>query len=368
MHIAKTYPSNYIQEQGILRKTGEWIKKFGTTPFIVAGPTAWSKACAKVTESLHESALDYTLEYFEGHCSEEELQRILPKVPSHVDIIVGVGGGQCLDMAKLVATRLQLPVINVATLASTCAASAAQSILYTPDHVFVRVESFDHSPAAVLVDPDIIRNAPVRYLTAGIGDTIVKWYEAIPLNEGKYQNAMTKAGLKMAELVRDLLFEFSEQAIQDCEQGKTSESLRQVIDANILLSGLVGGLGRHTCASSGAHAIHYGMTVIPDMKGAFHGELVAYGLLCQFKLEGKSDQEIVDFMRFYQKINLPISLRDMGLTELREEELRLAAKKACAPERTIHNLQFEILEENVYQSIVDVHQLGESMKKNAALN
>lgn len=367
MHVAKAYPSNYIQEKGIIDKAGEWVKKFGTTPFVLSGPTAWSKVSAPFTKSLSEGGLDYTLEFFEGHCSDQEVQRVLSQVPSSVDVIVGVGGGQCVDTAKLVANRLNLPVLNISTLASTCAASAAQSIIYTPEHVFVRVEPFDHSPVAVLVDPDIIRDAPMRYLSAGIGDTLVKWYEAMPLNEGKVQNAMTKVGLKIAELIRDLLFEFSEQAIRDCEKGETSESLRQVIDANILLGGLVGGLGRHTCASSGAHAIHYGMTVIPEMKDAFHGELVAYGLLCQFKLEGKKDQEIIDFMRFYQKINLPISLKDLGMKNLREEDLRLAAQKACAPERTIHHLPFAILEENVYQAIIDIHELGEAIKSEVTL-
>ncbi|MCF8566843.1 iron-containing alcohol dehydrogenase family protein [Alicyclobacillus tolerans] len=362
MHVAKAYPTNYVQEDGILANTADWIRKFGTVPFFVAGPTAWSKAGPQISQSLHENGLGFHLELFAGHCSDQELERLLPKVPPSVDIIVGVGGGQCMDTAKLLANRLKLPVLNVSTLASTCAASAAQSIIYTPEHVFVRTEQFDAAPVAVLVEPAVIRDAPVRYLTAGIADTFVKWYEAMPLNAGKAMNAKTKAGLKMAELIRDLLFEYSDQAIVDCEKGETSEALRQVIDANILLSGLVGGLGRHTCASSGAHSIHYGMTVIPEMHHALHGELVGYGLLCQFKLEGKSDSEIVDFMKFYQKINLPISLFDLGMTDIREDVLHQAAHHACAPGRSIHNLPFPVSEENVYQAILDTHRLGESVK------
>lgn len=362
MFVAKAYPSNYVQEKGILLQTAEWIKKFGTTPFFISGPTAWSKAGTQILQSANEDQLDYYLEFFEGHCSDQELNRLLPKVPSSVDIIVGVGGGQCMDIAKLVANRLKLPVINISTLASTCAASAAQSLVYTPEHVFMRAEQFDHCPVAVLVDPDIIRDAPPRYLAAGIGDTLVKWYEAMPINKDKVQNAKTKAGLKMAELVRDLLFEYSEEALLACEEGETNEALLQVIDSNILLGGLVGGLGRHTCASSGAHSIHYGMTVIPDMHEAYHGELVAYGLLCQFKLEGKSEQEIVEFIKFYQKINLPISLFDLGMKDIREEDLRYAAEKSCAPGRTIHNLPFEIHVEAVYESIIAIHELGEAVK------
>jgi glycerol dehydrogenase-like iron-containing ADH family enzyme len=362
MFRAKGYPTNYIQEQGILSESGNWIKKFGKKPLILAGPTAWSKAGVQIEQSLRANDLDYQLEFFQGHCSEEELNRVLSNVDSEIDIVVGVGGGQCLDTAKLLGNRLNLPVTTVSTLASTCAASSALSIVYTPDHTFLRIEEFDRCPVLVLVDPDIIRDAPIRYLKAGIGDTIVKWYEAIPINEGKYQHAKTRAGLKMAELVRDLLVEFSEQAIRECEQGQTGEALRQVIDANILLAGLVGGLGRNTCASSGAHSVHYGMTIIPDMKHAYHGELVAYGLLCQFKLEGKKDDEIIEMMKFYLAIGLPISLHDLGMKVIRANDLRLAANKACAPNEGIHQLPFPIEEEKVYEAIIDAHKLGETFK------
>jgi glycerol dehydrogenase len=362
MFTSKAYPSNYIQEPGILCESGDWIKKFGDKPLIISGSTAWSKAGSQMKQSLKTAGLEYQLEFFDGHCSDVEIERLLAKADPKIDVVVGIGGGQCLDTAKFIAHRLDAPIITVSTLASTCAASSALSIIYTPEHEFVRVEEYDRCPVLALVDPDIIRDAPIRYLIAGIGDSIVKWYEAIPLNKGKFQNARTQAGLKMAELVRDLLFQYSEQAIQDCENGETSQALCQVVDANIFLAGFVAGLGRNTCASSGAHSIHYGMTIVPEMKGAYHGELVAFGLLCQFKLEGKPDEEIIKMMEFYQKIHLPICLFDLGMTQINEQDLRKAASKACAPEELIHNLPFPILEGKVYESIIEAHKLGEIVK------
>lgn len=368
MFRAKAYPTNYIQEKDILLQTGDWVRKFGSRPLIIAGPTAWSKAGPQISRSLNESAVEYQLELFAGHCSDQELGRLLAAVQPGADIVIGVGGGQCIDTAKLIANRLQLPIINVSTLASTCAASSALSIVYTPEHVFVRIEEFDQCPAAALVDPDIIREAPLRYLTAGIGDTLVKWYEAYPVNEGKFQDAKTKAGLKMAELIRDLLFASSEEAALECKRGETGPALREVIDCNVLLAGLVGGLGSKTCHSSGAHAIHYGMTIIPDMHHAYHGELVAYGLLCQLQLEGKSEAEIIDLMKFYQKIDLPVSLFDLGMTHLNEEDLRNAAQKTCAEGSSIHRLPFPIVEEAVYNSFMEIHRIGESLKQQQVVN
>ncbi|WP_180994345.1 iron-containing alcohol dehydrogenase family protein [Bacillus sp. Marseille-P3661] len=362
MFTSMAYPTNYIQRPGALKEVGGWITKFGAHPLIIAGPTAWEKSQDKIKLSLAESSIDYELEYFQGHCSDTEFKRLLSKVPPSTDIILGVGGGQCLDMAKLLANYLDIPIITVSTLASTCAASSPVSIIYTTEHVFVRVENFDRCPVVAIVDPDIIRDAPLRYLSAGIGDTIVKWYEAFPVNNG-FLNTRTQAGLKMAELAKDLLFEYGEQALIDCQQGITGKSLCQVIDTNILLGGLVGGLGSETCKASGAHAIHYGMTNIPEMKNAYHGELVAFGLLCQFKLEGKSDKVIIEMMNFYKKVNLPICLSDLTTADISEAALYNAAKGACAPGSTIHLLPYKIREQDVYEAIVEIHRLGETVKK-----
>lgn len=40
---------------------------------------------------------------------------------------------------------------------------------------------FDDANFLVLVEPQIILNAPEEYLLAGIGDTLAKWYEAVVL-------------------------------------------------------------------------------------------------------------------------------------------------------------------------------------------
>lgn len=45
----------------------------------------------------------------------------------------------------------------------------------------LQFEIFDDANFLVLVEPQIILNAPAEYLLAGIGDTLAKWYEAAVL-------------------------------------------------------------------------------------------------------------------------------------------------------------------------------------------
>jgi glycerol dehydrogenase len=362
MLVSMAYPTVYIQEPQILQQSGEWLGKFGKKLFIISGKNAWKKAGPQLEESLNMNALHYELSYFNGECTYEEAERLLSLLPDGIDLIVAVGGGQCMDTAKIVAHRSGLKIATVATLASTCAATTPLSIMYKPGHEFLVIEYFDFCPVITLVDPYIIAEAPYRYLIAGIGDTLAKWYEAYPINAGKFQNAKTRLGLKTAELARDLLMEFSEQAIAESKENLAGDAIRQIIDTNILLAGLVGGIGHHTCRGSGAHAFHNGMTCIDEIHGTYHGELVAFGIVCQLMLEQKSEEQIVELMRFYRIIGLPVSLFDMGVTAIRDDEIRLSAKRACDPNETIHYLPFPVHEDDIYAAICAAHALGEKLK------
>lgn len=360
-----SYPTNYIQEPGILKISGAQIKKIGKQPLIISGRKAWEKAGKLIDESFVQEGLNYDLEMFAGHCSEEEFNRLLESIKDEFDVLIGVGGGQCMDMCKLIANHLAIPVVTIPTLASTCAASSALSIIYTPEHEFVRMVTFEECPIFTLVDTNIILDAPVRYLTSGIADTLVKWYEATPINEGKYKNARTRAGLKIAELIKEILFESSEGAISEIINKKSGQALQEVIDCNIFLGGLVGGIGSETCHGSGAHAIHYGLTIIPEFRKAYHGELVGYGLLCQLYLEGKVNEEFYQLMKLYKSIDLPLSLFDLGWKEVRNADLQRAAKIIFDEQDSIHLLPVPLTEEKIYESLIETHNLAESFKNDS---
>lgn len=361
MHLSQACPSNYIQEQGILRDSGGWVRKFGAKPLIITGKTAWSKVGNLVKISFEEEELDVELIYHSGDCTYEEVDRIVSLVSETVDLIIGVGGGQCMDTSKLVAEKLNLPIVTISTLASTCAAVSTFSIMYTPEHIFVDVVKLKVCPVLTLVDPDVIRDAPLKYLISGVGDTIVKWYEAEPINRGKVVNAKIKTGMKLAELTKEILFEHGEQAIKEQKECKTGDALRQVIDTNILISGLVGGIGQESCKSSGAHAINYGMTNIKAMKHVTHGEIVAYGLLTQVALEGFFE-EVNLLMDYYLKIGLPICLSDLTNETITNEELKIAAAIATG-RPTIHLLHTDITEEKVYETLIKIDEIGRRKKE-----
>jgi len=73
---------------------------------------------------------------------------------------------------KIVADRLGIPVVVVPTIASTDAPCSACAVVYNEEGVVVRVEYQKRNPDLVLVDSEIIAQAPERFLVAGMGDAL----------------------------------------------------------------------------------------------------------------------------------------------------------------------------------------------------
>jgi glycerol dehydrogenase-like iron-containing ADH family enzyme len=357
VHFVLGSPNAYIHEPGILNQSGQWIGQYGKSVFVVTGHKSWDSCGNRLTESLDKAGILYEVHKFRGECSYEEVNRLKELVPANMDLICGVGGGKVLDTAKALANSLNKPFVAIPTLAATCAAIANLSIMYTEDGVYIDFPVYIRGTLLCLVDTEVIANAPVRYLAAGIADTLAKWIEAPMSATGKKHNLPTKGGLQAAKLCYDTLIEHSAQAMQDSLNSVPSEALQYVIDANLLFSGMVAGLGEDKCRSAGAHAIHNGLTVIPDTHLILHGEKVAYGILVQLALEKRSQSYMDELLAFYQEVGLPYRLEQIGIDrELSDEEWNEVARISLLPSSTMGNMSFPVTSEMVLDAFKQVEQ------------
>lgn len=69
----------------------------------------------------------------------------------------------------------------VPSVAATCAAVSAVSILYDHQGVYQEMYHLRAAPEVVILDSQIIAAAPVRWLSAGIGDTLVNGMNTVQL-------------------------------------------------------------------------------------------------------------------------------------------------------------------------------------------
>lgn len=355
-------PAKVVRGFGILVQVGEAISRFGKRPFIIAGDRSLSVIETHLQKILETHKLDATQACYTPDCSEASLKSLRKLAKEHkADFIIGVGGGKAMDTAKLVAHQLHLPVVTIPTSAATCAPWTALSNVYSDTGAFLYDVALERCPDLLILDYELIKTAPAYTLVAGIGDGIAKWYEA-SVSSGHSDQTLIIAAVQQARILRDILLQKSAAAI--AEPG--SQVWQEVVDATVLLAGVIGGIGGAQCRTVAAHAVHNGLTHIisghisGNTSGhtSIHGEKVAYGILVQLRLEEMVQGNQLaatarqQLLKFYDEIGLPTSLADLGLGNITLSELKKAAEIALADNSDIHRLPFKVALEQLLAAMV----------------
>lgn len=374
MRKAFICPSKYVQGENELLNLGYFVSTFGKKALLIAH----EQDVQRVKVQLDETARNYGIELIEssfgGECSLEEIQRLtLLAKEKACDCTIGLGGGKAIDTAKCVAKGDGL--IIVPTIAATDAPTSHSAVIYTKEGAFHDYAYFKQNPSVVLVDTKIIAQAPVRFLVSGMGDALSTYFEAratkkayghvnagLPCGamEGKAATSVsTNASYALARLCYETLLSDGYLAKLSAEKQQVTMALENIVEANILLSGL----GFESGGLAAAHAIHDGLTILEGTHHYFHGEKVAFGTLAQLVLENADMEEITEVLEFCTKVGLPVCLADIGVESLSDEELLEVAKKASIPEESIHNMTFAITVEAVAAAIRTADQLGCNFKQ-----
>lgn len=342
-------PTQVCKGSGILSSAVKTIATLGKRPLVVGG-----KNSLKLVAEIIASQLDVDEAQYSPDCSENSLARLHQAATAHeADLIVGVGGGKALDTAKLLAYQLELPIVTIPTSAATCAAWTALSNIYTDEGAFRYDVALAGCPNLLVLDYDLIATAPERTLIAGVGDAIAKWYEA-SVSSGSSTDTLTIAAVQQARILRDILMQKAAAAIEN----PGGEAYREVVDANVLLAGVIGGLGGANCRTVAAHAVHNGLTHLEATHNILHGEKVAYGILVQLRLEemisgsGLAAAARGQLLQFYSEIGLPCRLEDLGLEQVSLADLRRCAAIVCQSNSDIHRLPFAVTPEELLAAMV----------------
>ena len=128
---------------------------------------------------------------------------------------------------------------------------------------------------------------------------------------------------------------------------KRAEAVERVVEANILLSGL----GFESCGVAAAHGIQDGLCELDETHSSLHGEKVAIGILAELDMQGADPGSIRRYQDFMQKIGLPVSLPEIGVSEISEEQLDRVAVRACRAGDIIHNEPMPVTPDMVKQAL-----------------
>ncbi len=346
-------PAQVFRGEGILADQGKAIARLGCRPLVVGGRQALTQI-EPLLRGLHSLGLTVEAAVYGEDCSESALARLGSLAQDHrADLIVGMGGGKALDTAKLLAHHQGCPVVTIPTSGATCAAWTALSNVYSDQGAFRYDVALPRCPDLLILDYDLVKTAPRSTLVAGIGDGLAKWYEA-SVSSGASEHTLLVSAVQQARVLRDILLQKSATALS--EWG--GQDWRDVVDATVLLAGVVGGIGGAQCRTVAAHAVHNGLTQLPACRGMLHGEKVAYGILVHLRLEEMGGSGALattarqQLIEFYRQIGLPTCLIDLNLGDITLRDLQQAAEFACREGSDIHHLPFAVTPDALMAAMV----------------
>ncbi len=352
-------PGKYVQGAGEMTKLYDYVSAYGKKALVLITKSGYNRIGKTVEGSFAGKDFELVFDYFNGECSKNEIKRLIKIMEEKgCELVIGIGGGKILDTSKAVAYYCKTPVIICPTIASTDAPCSALSVIYTDEGVFEEYLFLPANPNMVLMDTNIITASPVRLTVSGMGDALATYFEARAVaakDAGTCAGGkVTCAAMALAELCFETLMSEGVKAKLALEVGACTEAVEKVIEANTLLSGL----GFESGGLAGAHAIHNGLTVLPECHEMYHGEKVAFGTLTQLALENVSGDELERVITFCIEVGLPVTFAELGINEVTDEKLMAVATAACAEGDTLHNMPFEVTPEKVVAALKAANAYG----------
>lgn len=341
-------PGRYIQGKGMMKYIGDYVSFLGKRACILVDKSLPNNLLEKIREGLNKTNVEYSTHKFDGIVTVSRIDDFSRRIKNEggCEVVIGVGGGKTLDAAKMVAHRLKARRIMVPTIASTDAPTSSLAVV-DKEGGKTFAEFYKWNPDFVLVDTEIIVNAPVRFFLAGIGDAVSKKYEIQTAISAGMKNVF---GGKQVFFISDLahicyqtLLRFGLEARYSVERKEITEAVEQIITSTILLSGIAfengGLLGAHDI-SAVLYEKRYG-------DGWLHGELVALGTLCQIILEKYPQKEFLTTYAFLKSLNLPCKLSDIGISADNQELINSIAHELTL---RFHKAKFNVTQKAIFHT------------------
>lgn len=345
-------PNRYITGDGVLADLPEYLSEFQEVA-VITGEQSFD-----VFSAYYPHSFDYPIYRYDGSSSYENAQALAEAI-QQADAVVAIGGGKVADTAKITAQTLGAELIVIPTLVSNCAPFTPVIVAYYPDHTICKIDYAKKGAYMTIVDTRFLLATPVDYFIAGIADTLAKYYEmeAIVRNMAEDdKTALVRLGFQSALLIKNLLIADAIQAVKDLEVGQLTPAFARITDAIIALAGEVGGFAVEFGRTSGAHALHDGLSYLSETHTVLHGNKVAYCIWVQ--LAYTNDFDVIEELRpFYKALHLPMKLKDLHVTRLDRDYFASVLTYAVKEEETFILIDPAITPEKVYQAIEAVEAL-----------
>ncbi|MFE2195039.1 iron-containing alcohol dehydrogenase family protein, partial [Streptomyces olivaceus] len=240
-----------------------------------------------------------------GGTLDDAIKLAVAMKAGHYDAVVGLGGGKIIDCAKFAAARIGLPLVAVPT---NLAHDGLCSPVATLDNDAGRGSYGVPNPIAVVIDLDVIRAAPARFVRAGIGDAVSN-VSAI----ADWELANRVKGERIDGLAAAMARQAGEAVLRH-PGGIGDNEFLQVLAEALVLSGIAMSVSGDSRPSSGAcHEINHAFDLLFPERAAAHGEQCGLGAAFAMYLRG-AHEESAHMAEVLRRHGLPVLPDEIGFT------------------------------------------------------
>ncbi|MCL6591007.1 MAG: iron-containing alcohol dehydrogenase family protein [Firmicutes bacterium] len=234
------------------------------------------------------------LHYYEHDDNQIDcLMNFAFSIPAYTQLIVGIGGGKVLDVAKYTGFLNDIPFISVPTSTSNDGfASSGCSLFINGRRRSVPAKM----PLGIVVDIDVIKNAPEIFIHSGIGDLVSK-ITAVYDWEFEAKQGKTVINDFAAMIAKKSVNSVARMDIQSARALNIRDDffLKELVDS-LTLSGIAMEIAGNSAPASGSeHLISHGLDSLAS-KPQLHGIQVGVATYLMSLVQNHRQQRVRKFL------------------------------------------------------------------------
>lgn len=333
---------NNINNVGTLIKKGMFKKVsvcFGDGIYELFGET--------IKKSLIEANIEIQNIETIVNINFDEISKKAFELPNDVDALIGIGGGKAIDAVKYMSFLKKMPFISIPTSTSNDGfASSGASLLVNNKRMSLPAKT----PYGIIVDIDVIKGAPEKFIYSGIGDLVSN---ITALYDWKFEEENGKT------IVDDFATMISKKAVNSFVRTefkgiKDDLFLKELVDS-LTLNGISMEIAGDSSPASGAeHLISHALDKFLQ-NPQLHGVQVGIATYIMAKVQNHRAKRIKTILEetgffeyvktlkmkkddFKKAIDLAPSIKPGRYTYIHVKENQLLAKKIIDTDEILNNI------------------------------
>jgi len=302
---------------------------------------------ASIQNSLKEASIEVSNIETISDINFEKVSVKAFEISNDVEALIGIGGGKAIDAVKYMSFLKKLPFISIPTSTSNDGFSSAGASLLVNGR---RMSLPAKTPYGIIIDIDVIKGAPEKFIYSGIGDLVSN---ITALYDWKFEEENGKV------IIDDFATMISKKAVNsfvrtEFKTIKDDLFLKELVDS-LTLNGISMEIAGNSSPASGSeHLISHALDKFLEVP-QLHGIQVGIATYIMAKVQNHRSERITKVLKetgffdyvktlkirkedFKRAIDLASSIKPNRYTYIHIEENRILAKKIVDTDEILNSV------------------------------